>query len=69
MTRAWISPAELGRLRTEWNNTTKGRIVSRLQSFFGTGLVITDGAWGTEFQKRGLEVGYPVRSLEPDASG
>ena len=43
--------------------------MSRLQSLFGTGLVITDGAWGTEFQKRGLAIGSPVRSLEPDASG
>jgi methionine synthase I (cobalamin-dependent) len=33
--------------------------LSRLQSWFGTGLVITDGAWGTEFQKRGLAVGVP----------
>jgi 5-methyltetrahydrofolate--homocysteine methyltransferase len=37
----------------------KGRIVSGLQSMFGTGPVITDGAWGTEFQKRGLAVGLP----------
>jgi methionine synthase I (cobalamin-dependent) len=28
-----------------------------LQSFFGAGLVITDGGWGTEFQKRGLAAG------------
>jgi 5-methyltetrahydrofolate--homocysteine methyltransferase len=33
--------------------------VSRLRSLFGTGLVITDGAWGTEFQNRGLAVGLP----------
>lgn len=33
--------------------------MSRLQSLFGTGLVITDGGWGTEFQKRGLAVGLP----------
>jgi methionine synthase I (cobalamin-dependent) len=31
--------------------------VSRLQSLFGARLVITDGGWGTEFQKRGLKVG------------
>jgi methionine synthase I (cobalamin-dependent) len=33
--------------------------VNRLRSHHGTGLVITDGAWGTEFQKRGLAVGLP----------
>jgi 5-methyltetrahydrofolate--homocysteine methyltransferase len=33
--------------------------VSRLRSLLGTRLVITDGAWGTEFQKRGLAVGLP----------
>ena len=27
--------------------------MSRLLSLFSSGLVITDGAWGTEFQKRG----------------
>ncbi len=31
--------------------------MSRLLSLLGSGLVITDGAWGTEFQKRGLAIG------------
>ena len=31
--------------------------MSRLESLLGTGLVITDGAWGTEFQKLGLPLG------------
>jgi methionine synthase I (cobalamin-dependent) len=34
--------------------------LSRLLSLFQTGLVITDGAWGTEFQKRGLALGQPA---------
>jgi len=34
--------------------------VSRLLSLFGAGLVIADGAWGTEFQKRGLPLGQPA---------
>jgi 5-methyltetrahydrofolate--homocysteine methyltransferase len=34
--------------------------LSRLLSLFGTGLVIADGAWGTEFQKRGLALGQPA---------
>src|SRR3954453_14216384 len=29
-------------------------------SLFPPGLVITDGAWGTEFQKRGLAIGEPA---------
>jgi 5-methyltetrahydrofolate--homocysteine methyltransferase len=33
--------------------------LSRLSSLLGTGLVITDGAWGTEFQKLGLALGQP----------
>ena len=33
--------------------------MSRLSSLLGTGLVITDGAWGTEFQKLGLALGQP----------
>ncbi len=33
--------------------------MSRLSSLVGTGLVITDGAWGTEFQKLGLALGQP----------
>jgi methionine synthase I (cobalamin-dependent) len=33
--------------------------VNRLGSLLGKGLVITDGAWGTEFQKRGLAVELP----------
>ena len=44
-------------------------ILSRLLSLFGNGLVITDGAWGTEFQKRGLALGQSAGSLEPDAAG
>ncbi|MGC8642792.1 MAG: homocysteine S-methyltransferase family protein [Isosphaeraceae bacterium] len=31
--------------------------MSRLESLLGKGLVITDGAWGTEFQKRSLPLG------------
>ena len=34
--------------------------MSRLLSLFSSGLVITDGAWGTEFQKRGLAIGEPA---------
>ena len=34
--------------------------MSRLLSLLGSGLVITDGAWGTEFQKRGLAIGEPA---------
>jgi 5-methyltetrahydrofolate--homocysteine methyltransferase len=34
--------------------------MSRLLSLFTNGLIITDGAWGTEFQKRGLAVGEPA---------
>ena len=34
--------------------------MSRLLSLLGPGLVITDGAWGTEFQKRGLAIGEPA---------
>ena len=34
--------------------------MSRLLSLFGAGLVIADGAWGTEFQKRGLALGQPA---------
>jgi len=34
--------------------------LSRLLSLLGTGPVITDGAWGTEFQKRGLATGEPA---------
>jgi len=33
--------------------------LSKLSSLLGTGLVITDGAWGTEFQKLGLPLGQP----------
>jgi methionine synthase I (cobalamin-dependent) len=33
--------------------------LSGLQSLFGSGLIITDGAWGTEFQRRGLAMGVP----------
>lgn len=33
--------------------------MNRLQSLLGTGLTIADGAWGTEFQKRGLAAGHP----------
>jgi methionine synthase I (cobalamin-dependent) len=33
--------------------------VSGLQSLVGSGLIITDGAWGTQFQRRGLAVGLP----------
>src|SRR5271157_403017 len=33
--------------------------MSRLSSLLGTGLVITDGAWGTELQKLGLALGQP----------
>ena len=33
--------------------------MSRLRTLFDTGLVITDGAWGTELQKRGLAPGLP----------
>ncbi|MFI5455724.1 MAG: homocysteine S-methyltransferase family protein [Isosphaerales bacterium] len=33
--------------------------MSRLSSLLGTGLIITDGAWGTEFQKLGLALGQP----------
>ena len=29
-------------------------------SLFPPGLVMTDGAWGTEFQKRGLAIGEPA---------
>ena len=31
--------------------------MSRLESLFGRGLVVADGAWGTEFQKLGLPLG------------
>src|SRR4051794_14749028 len=31
-----------------------------ISSLFPPGLVITDGAWGTEFQKRGLAIGEPA---------
>lgn len=31
--------------------------MSRLHQWLGDGLLITDGAWGTELQKRGLEAG------------
>ena len=34
--------------------------MSRLLSLFSGRPVITDGAWGTEFQKRGLAVGEPA---------
>ena len=34
--------------------------MSRLLSLFSSGLVITDGAWGTELQKRGLAIGEPA---------
>src|SRR5271166_3426139 len=34
--------------------------MSRLLSLFSSSLVITDGAWGTEFQKRGLAIGEPA---------
>jgi 5-methyltetrahydrofolate--homocysteine methyltransferase len=34
--------------------------VSRLRSLLSSGLVITDGGWGTEFQKRGLPLGEPA---------
>jgi 5-methyltetrahydrofolate--homocysteine methyltransferase len=34
--------------------------MSHLLSQFSGGLVITDGAWGTEFQKRGLALGQPA---------
>ena len=34
--------------------------MNRLLSLFGPGLVIADGAWGTEFQKRGLALGQPA---------
>ena len=34
--------------------------MSRLLSLFSSGLVITDGAWGTQFQKRGLAIGEPA---------
>ncbi len=34
--------------------------MSRLLPLFGTAPVITDGAWGTEFQKRGLPIGEPA---------
>jgi len=33
--------------------------MNRLHALCGTGLLITDGGWGTEFQKRGLAVGLP----------
>ena len=36
--------------------------MSRLQEWLKDGLLITDGAWGTEMQKRGLEAG-----ANPDA--
>ena len=34
--------------------------MSRLLSLFSSGLVITDGAWGTQLQKRGLAIGEPA---------
>jgi methionine synthase I (cobalamin-dependent) len=34
--------------------------MSRLLSLFPPRLVITDGAWGTELQKRGLPIGQPA---------
>jgi methionine synthase I (cobalamin-dependent) len=44
--------------------------VRRLLALFPAGLVITDGAWGTEFQKRGLAPGAPAdlwNLTHPDA--
>jgi methionine synthase I (cobalamin-dependent) len=34
--------------------------MSRLLAMFPTGLVLTDGAWGTEFQTKGLPPGQPA---------
>ncbi len=34
--------------------------MNRLLSLFSSGLVITDGAWGTQLQKRGLAIGEPA---------
>lgn len=34
--------------------------MSWLLSFVSNGLIISDGAWGTEFQKRGLAIGEPA---------
>jgi methionine synthase I (cobalamin-dependent) len=36
-----------------------GQFMNALRSLFPEDLVITDGAWGTEFQKRGLPLGEP----------
>lgn len=34
--------------------------MSRLLTMFPDGLVLTDGAWGTDFQRRGLRLGEPA---------
>ncbi len=53
---AWL--AEEGQSNAE-SGSLGSEILSRLSSLLGTGPVITDGAWGTEFQKLGLALGQP----------
>jgi methionine synthase I (cobalamin-dependent) len=43
--------------------------MSWFSSLVSEGLVITDGAWGTEFQKRGLAIGEPADIWNLDRPG